>query len=117
MSDPRTTWQFSGSTFYEIVQDDYQQRFDGEYQYTKDVVLGATTSAQSYIDLGAFVVAPMTKRVEFSTSALRQTFQALIGTTATLSSSTGLTYTATLLKVTRIDGALFYRADATWEAR
>ncbi len=117
MADPRTLWTFSASTYYEIVQDDYQQRFDGEYQYTKDIVLGATTSAQSYIDLGAFVVAPMTKRCEFTTTAARQTFQGLIGTTATLSSSTGLTYTATLVKVTRIEGAILPRADAVWEAR
>jgi hypothetical protein len=120
MSEGRTLWSFADvSFFYELVNDDYQQRFDGEYQYTKDIVLGATTAAQSYIDLGGFVVAPMQKRIAFSTSAARQTFQALIGTTATLSNDAGLSYTATLLKVTRIEGGggIIYRADAIWEQR
>jgi hypothetical protein len=118
MSDPRTVWTFNTTaTFYEFAAEDYQQRFDGEYQYTKDIVLGATTAAQSYVDLGAFVVAPMTKKIEFTTSAARQSFQAMIGTTATLSSSTGLSYTATLLRVTRIEGAIYPRAEAMWEQR
>lgn len=117
MSDPRTLWQFAGSSFFELVQDDYQQRFDAEYQYTKDLVLGATTSAQAYIDLGAILIPPMTKRIEFTTVAARNTFQGLLGITGTLSSSTGLSYTATLMKVTRIEGAIYPRADAIWEAR
>lgn len=115
------TWQFTvGATnvsFYEIVGDDYTLRFDGAYQYTKDVVLGATSAAQNYIDLGAFDVDPLSKQVEFTTSANRQTFFGLQGQTGTLSSSNGLTYTALLVRATRIEGAIYPRCQAKWEQR
>lgn len=115
------TWTYTVGatvcTFYELVQDDYKQRFDGKYNYTKDVVLGATTAAQNYIDIGAFDVAPMSKRCEFTTNAARDTFYGLQGLTGTLASSNGLSYTATLLSVERIQGAIYPRADAMWEQR
>jgi hypothetical protein len=120
MSD--ITWTFAVSgvasvSFVEQVQDDYQLRFNGGYQYTKDLVLGATTSAQNYIDFGAFDVDPMRKRCEFTTSANRETFHGLQGQVGTLSSSNGLSYTAALMRATRIEGAIYPRADAVWEAR
>jgi hypothetical protein len=117
MAEPRTVWTFVSSSFYQHVGEEYQGRFDGKYNYTKDLVLGATTAAQSYVDLGAFEVGPLTMRIEFNSSALRQTFQALMGTTGTLSNSVGLSYTALLVDVKRIDGLSVFRCDATWEQR
>lgn len=115
-------WTFTVSgvatvSFTEQVQDDYQLRFNGGYAYTKDTVLGATTAAQNYVDLGAFDVDPMHKRCEFTSSADRQTFNALQGQVGTLSSSTGLSYLAALMRATRIEGAIYPRADAIWEQR
>jgi hypothetical protein len=117
MSDLRVIWQFSGSSFYQLVNDEYAGRFDGKYIFTKDIVLGATTAAQSYIDLGAFEVTPLTMRIEFTTSAARQTFQALIGTTATLSNTLGISYTAILVDCRRVENGGMYLADAVWEQR
>ena len=115
----RVTWQFSGSSFYRHSGEEFAPRFDAKVGYTKDTVLGATSAAQSYLDIGATEVGPLTLRCEFETEAARQTFQALIGTTGTLSNTAGLSYTATLLKVTRIEGGggSIYRADTTWEQR
>lgn len=115
------TWTFTvGSTavsFSEIVGDDYLLRFDGHYTYTKDLVLGATSSADNYIDLGAFDVDPLAKQAEFATSADRQTFFGLQGQSGTLASSNGLSYTALLVQATRIEGAIYPRCNAKWEAR
>ncbi len=99
------------------VSDEYAPRFDGKYTYTKDLVLGATTAAQSYVDLGAFEVGPLTMKIEFTSEALRNTFQALIGTSATLSNTRGRSYTALLIEVKRIDTYTRWLAEATWEAR
>jgi hypothetical protein len=118
MSEPKTVWTFNTTaTFTQLVSDEYNERFDGKYQYTKDLVLGATTAAQSYVDLGAFEVGPLTLRIEFTTSALRNTFQGMIGTTATLSNTNGRSYTAMLTEVRRIENGGMYLADATWEQR
>jgi hypothetical protein len=114
----KTVWTFSGSSFYRIVSDEFAPRFDGKYQYTKDLVLGATSSADSYIDLGAFEVAPLQLRIEFDTEALRNTFQSLIGTSGTLSNTRGRSYSAILVGVMRVDAkGGRWLADATWEAR
>lgn len=118
MSEPRVLWAWlTTNTFYQLVSDEYAGRFDGEYLITKDLVLGATTAAQSYVDLGAFVVGPLTLRCEFSSSALRNTFQSTIGTTGTLSNSLGISYTALLVKATRIENGGLYIVDAMWEQR
>jgi hypothetical protein len=113
----RTLWAFSGSYFVREVTDEYAPRFDGKQNYTKDLVLGATTSAQSYVDIGAFEVAPLTMKIEFETEAARNTFQALIGTSGTLSNTRGRSYTALLVEVKRIDTYTRWLAEATWEAR
>lgn len=121
MSDPRTVWTFTvGATaiaMYDQVGDDYEQYFNGSLQTTKDTVLGATTAAQSYVDVGAFVVPPVSRRYEFLTSANRNVFYALQGSTGTLASSTGLSYTVLLTACKRIEGAIYPRADVTWEQR
>jgi len=114
----KTIWQFAGSSFYrEVGGDEYAPRFDGKMNTTKDLVLGATTAAQSYVDLGAFEVAPLTMKIEFTTEAARNTFQALLGTSGTLSNTRGRSYTALLVEVKRIDTFTRWLAEATWEQR
>jgi hypothetical protein len=113
----KTIWTFNGSSFTRIVSDEYAPRFDGKYQYTKDLVLGATTAAQSYVDLGAFEVGSISMRIEFTSEALRNTFQSYIGLTATLSNTRGRSYTAMLVSVQRVDTYNQWLADATWEQR
>lgn len=118
MTEPRVVWTFNTTaTFFQHVGSEYRGRFDGKYQYVKDLVLGATTAAQAYIDLGAFEVGPLTMRIEFTSSALRNTFQGMQGTTATLSNSLGLSYTAILLQADRIENGGLYLVDAMWEQR
>lgn len=118
MSDLRVVWTFNTTaTFKQVVGDEYKGRFDGKYVYTKDLVLGATSASDSYVDLGAFEVTPLTMRIEFTTSTLRNTFQAMQGTTATLSNTLGLSYTALLVQVDRIENGGMYLADAVWEQR
>lgn len=117
-----TEWQFAvagvaTAYFARQVGDEFQPRFDGKWQYTKDLVLGATTSAQSYTDLGTFEIAPLQMRIEFGSEAGRQTFQGLHGMVGTLSNTRGRSYTALLVSVTRIDTANEWLADAVFEAR
>lgn len=115
------TWTFTvgvtAVTFTQQVGDDYLLRFDGKFSYTKDLVLGATTAAQNYIDIGAFDVDPLPQTAEFATSADRQTFFGLQMQLGTLASSNGLSYTVLLVQATRIEGALFPRCQAKWEQR
>jgi hypothetical protein len=122
MSEPRTIWTYtptvgSPASFYQLVGDEYQARFDGKWQYTKDLVLGATTAAQSYIDMGAFEVTPLNLRCEFDTSALRNAFQTLHGTVGTLSNTNGLSYAVLLVEVRRIENGGMFIAESVWEAR
>ncbi len=114
----KTIWTFNATyTFTRVVQDEFEPTFNGKYQYTKDLVLGATTAAQSYIDLGGFEVGPMSMRIEFTSSALRDAFLANYGITATLSNTRSRTYTAILLDIKRIDDGVHWWADVVWEQR
>lgn len=114
----QTVWSFGSSTFVRIVSgDEFAPRFDGKWLYTKDVVLGATLASQSYIDLGAREVGPMTMRIEFTSEALRNTFTDLNGTVGTLANTKGRSYTALLVAVSRVDSFTRWLADATWEVR
>ena len=117
----KTVWTFVATpgtaTFTRVVNDEFEPTFNGKYPYTKDLVLGATTAGGSYIDLAAFEVGPMSMRIEFTSSALRDAFLAYPGLTGTLSNTRSRTYTAMLVDFKRIDDGVHWWADVVWEQR
>jgi len=113
----KTVWTFGAATFTRPVPEEFEPTFNGKHPYTKDLVLGATTAAHSYVDLAGFEVGPLAMRIEFTSSALRDAFLAYQGTVATLSNTRGRTYTALLVDFKRIDDGHHWWADAVWEQR
>lgn len=113
----KTVWTFNGATFTRVVEETFEPTFNGRHPYTKDLVLGATTAGGSYVDLAGFEVGPLSMRVEFTSSALRDAFLANQGVTATLSNTRGRSYTALLVDFKRIDDGVHWWAEAVWEQR
>lgn len=116
----KTIYTFSASTFTRAISgDEFDPWFESTVEYTKDVVLGATAGADSYIDIGAGGAAPLSLRAAFASSAARATLLALLGTAHTLSNTRGRSASALLTKARAIDTGLVgvWYADLVFEQR
>lgn len=116
----RTVYTFNSSDFYRVAGgDELDPWFESTVEITKDLVLGATSAAASYIDTGAYAAGPLSFRAAFTSSAARATFLALLGTTHTLSNTRGRSSSAMLTKAKAIDagGAYQWYCDVSFEQR
>jgi hypothetical protein len=91
----RTVYTFAGISFSR-VGDEIVPWFFPEAQYTKDAVLGG---GRVYVDMGASVAPPLAFRASCLSAADRFTLKSALGTTGTLTSTTGpFSASATLVK-------------------
>ncbi len=115
-----TVWTFGLSTFTRILQGgEFEPWFQAKGIYQKDVVLGATVAADSYIDTGAVEVGPLTIRARFDNTIDRDVFMGQLLAAGTLSNSKGYSGSAILLAANAIDSGLpdLFYVDATFELR
>ena len=120
MSDGRTIWTFDGIDFRRLLtSDEWQPRFSITGLYTKDIVLGATTAADSYVDTGAWQFEPLEMRAVFDTDADRDNMILKLLSSGALTNDTGLAVTAMLVKAWRVNIGVagIYALDLTFERR
>ena len=116
----KTVWTFIGLTATRPVDSDtYEPWYEAKLNYTRDLVLGATTAADSYLDVGAAEVPPLALRFEFASDSARQAFINLRGQTGTLSNTRGYSTTAMLVSTKRINTGMpsVFWLDLLFEAR
>lgn len=115
----KTTYTFRSSTFTRILDSDtFEPWFNAEPTVTKDAVLGATSASQSYIDIGATVIAPLHIRAEFASNAARNTFITNnLLQSGTLSNTRSRSATALLVRAVALDAFPLFYADLTFEQR
>lgn len=87
----RTTYTINGSiTFQRVLPSpEFDPWFNSHVEYTKDPVLGATSAADSYVDVGALVVDTLSMRASLSSLSARTALLALQGQEVTLSNTRG----------------------------
>jgi len=104
MTDARTVYTFDGVDFKRLLtSDEWQPRFSITLLHTVDVVLGATTAADSYFDVGAWQFEPLEMRASFASDVDRDTFILKLGSVGALTNTRGLAVNAALVKAWRVD--------------